>query len=365
MSSRQHIPVLDHLRGIAALSVCLFHFCGNRNFLAIDDPVRRVGAHGWLGVEAFFVISGFVIPFSLYFSSYRLKEAFRFWVRRLKRLEPSYFACIALVLFLNLLSSITPGFRGHAFSVGFPQIVAHVAYLNSVLDYGWVNPVFWTLAIEFQYYIFIAVAFPVLNRGESSYRGFAVCAVATIGVVGRGASSVLPCWLPLFAMGMAVFQFSVRRISLRLFITAFTVVGGISLYVLGTTVTVVGIATALAIVIVGSKPIPRPFALLAMAGTISYSLYLLHVPLGGRVINLATRLPDSRLYRYPAIVAAFAVSIFGAYWFWRLVEKPSQRWAKASGRKTEKGECGWSDAGKGKSRTVVEVAVSDVGGSSV
>jgi peptidoglycan/LPS O-acetylase OafA/YrhL len=64
---------------------------------------------------------------------------------------------------------------------------------------------------------------------------------------------------------------------------------------------------------------------------ISYSLYLVHVPIGGRIINLAGRLPESIEYRYPAIVVAFIVSIFGAYLFWRIVELPSQRWSKGTG----------------------------------
>ena len=76
LTRHKHIPVFDHLRGMAALAVCLFHFtCGNPEFLSPSDPIRGVGSFGWLGVEAFFVISGFVIPYSLYLRSYRLRGA--------------------------------------------------------------------------------------------------------------------------------------------------------------------------------------------------------------------------------------------------------------------------------------------------
>ena len=51
---------IDQLRGLAALSVAWFHLTNQ-----YDDWVALSGSRGWLGVEAFFVISGFVIPLSL------------------------------------------------------------------------------------------------------------------------------------------------------------------------------------------------------------------------------------------------------------------------------------------------------------
>lgn len=76
LGDRHYLASLDVLRGTAALSVCLFHFTsGNRAYLPSDDPVRTVGSFGWLGVEVFFTISGFVIPYSLDQRSYHLRDA--------------------------------------------------------------------------------------------------------------------------------------------------------------------------------------------------------------------------------------------------------------------------------------------------
>lgn len=101
LSEPKHIPVLYHLRGLAATSVCLFHFSnGEGGFLNAHDPIKQVGSFGWLGVEAFFVISGFVVPYSLHIrsrTSYRPSDAFDFIGRRLRRLEPPYLACILLL----------------------------------------------------------------------------------------------------------------------------------------------------------------------------------------------------------------------------------------------------------------------------
>ena len=324
-----HIPVLDHLRGLAAAAVCLFHFTnGLPGFLPSHDPVKQVGAFGWLGVEAFFVISGFVIPYSLHLRSYRLRDAGGFFVRRLKRLEPPYLACILLVIALNYASSLAPGFRGEAFKLNWPQLLAHIGYLNAVLGYAWLNPVFWTLAIEFQYYVFMALAFPLIAHRRPIIRTACVLAIALLGFAGFDNTALLPLWLPLFAMGIATFQSYVGKASVASYLALLALSSTATFFVLGLQPTVVGIATALSIRGIAWRQPPRALFPLAFLGTISYSLYLLHVPIGGRVINLASRLPDSVAVRYPAIVGAFAVSIASAAVFWWLIERTSQRWAQ-------------------------------------
>lgn len=333
MTKGSHIPVLDYLRGLAALSVCLFHFTnGNAELLAGSDPLKLIGSAGWLGVEAFFVISGFVIPYSLFLRSYGLSDAMDFFIRRLKRLEPPYLACILLVVTLQLLSSVTPGFRGKPFVFDVPQLLAHFGYLNAVLNYGWLNPVFWTLAIEFQFYIFIAITYPLLSHTNKGISTTAVVIMATLGLLGSGRSSLLLQWLPLFSIGVAACQFYVGRIKTNQFLVLFCVTVCLTFTAIGIREALVGALVAGTILFVGPKPMPSTLAPLAFAGTLSYSLYLLHVPVGGRIINLATRLPDNWVLRYAVIGLAFLVSLIAAYVFWRLVEKPSQAWSKKSNK---------------------------------
>lgn len=329
MSQSKHIPVLDHLRGLAALAVCYYHFsCGNQAFLRDGDPIKTAGSFGWLGVEAFFVISGFVIPYSLHLRAYRLSQCGAFFARRLKRLEPPYLACILLVLFLNVLSTFLPGFRGQAAEINWPQLLAHLGYLNAVVGYGWLNPVFWTLAIEFQFYLFMAFAFPLLVHTKPMVRSFSVLAIALLGFSGYENSQLLPYWLPLFAIGMVAFQYRSGLISSWSYAISLICIASIGYQAIGWAETLAGLATALTITVMGSRELPRSFQPLAFFGTISYSLYLLHVPIGGRIINLATRLPDSVAYRYPALLVAIVVSTVSAFVFWWLVERPSQHWSK-------------------------------------
>ena len=223
-----------------------------------------------------------------------------------------------------------PGFRGSPLDLSWSKLASHVAYLNAILDYGWLNPVFWTLAIEFQFYIFVAIAFPLLSHSNTYILHSSALLVALLGFAGLGNTAILPHWLSLFAIGMVSYQFYVGRLSAISFIVILAPIGLISHTIVGFQQTVVGLLTATIIILARHRELPNFMAPLTFLGTISYSLYLLHVPIGGRIINLAVRLPESIAYRYPAIVIASAVSIASAYVFWRFVELPSQRWSKRS-----------------------------------
>lgn len=95
---------------MAALSVSWFHLTYT---YPPESWVRLSGHYGWVGVEAFFVISGLVVPFALHRAGYELRTGFlRFLAKRLMWLEPPYVLSIALVVVLAHLSTMVPGFRG-------------------------------------------------------------------------------------------------------------------------------------------------------------------------------------------------------------------------------------------------------------
>lgn len=331
MNSRKHIPILDHLRGAAALSVCLYHFSASshaNSFLSDTDPLRQFASVGWLGVQAFFVISGFVIPYSLHHRSYSLTDGGNFLSRRLKRLEPPYFACILLVLCIQFCVSFVPGYRGDPESLTVAQLLSHVAYLNAVLGYPWINPVFWTLAIEFQYYIFTALIFPFLNNHQKSTRMLTLLGVAFAGILGFGNEALLPHWLPLFALGMAAYFGVVGHVTHLEFAMLVPALGLVAGLVTGLQEALVGVLTCISIYALAQKEIHSALTPLAWLGVLSYSVYLIHMPIGIRVINIAARFTESTALRYLTILVALAISIGTAYVFYRLVEVPSQKWAK-------------------------------------
>lgn len=94
----KQVSIIDSLRAFAALSVCLFHFICTTVGLEFPAMMTSFFSYGQHGVLVFFVISGFIIPWSMYYRNYRPGSMLRFMAKRLVRLEPPYLASILLIL---------------------------------------------------------------------------------------------------------------------------------------------------------------------------------------------------------------------------------------------------------------------------
>ena len=205
MIKNEKIDAIDSLRGIAALMVCVFHLSNNPNFLPKGNIVREVGQYGWTGVEIFFIISGFVIPYSMYKAKYELKNIKNFLFRRITRIEPPYLVSILLIIVLAYISTLNPYYRGTGFEIDYINLFLHIGYLNIFTEYPFYSPVYWTLAIEFQYYIIIALAFPLVMRKSIVYLGI------VLGVW-YGLSFLIPNgnfifkYMPYFGLGIILFR---------------------------------------------------------------------------------------------------------------------------------------------------------------
>ena len=160
------LQTVDALRGLAAaLAVVWYHLTfGDPKFLApgVFQSTGRYGGVG--GVYAFFVISGFIIPWALNRASYGHRNLFRFMAKRMTRLDPPYLVSIAFILALGVIARPIPGFHWHPRHVPLRQLLAHLGYANALLGYRWMNDVYWTLGIELQYYLLLALVFPIAAR---------------------------------------------------------------------------------------------------------------------------------------------------------------------------------------------------------
>jgi len=108
MNSDSEIRSLTGLRGIAALYVVVFHFFIGLQF---TNPFTILLAHGYLAVDVFFVLSGFVMTLTyhhLFEDGYSLPGNLRFLAKRLARVYPLYFVGSICALFLIRLGLLEP-----------------------------------------------------------------------------------------------------------------------------------------------------------------------------------------------------------------------------------------------------------------
>lgn len=326
-AAKERNHTADALRGLAALAVCWFHFThGNAAFLP-EGILRNSGNLGWVGVEVFFVISGYAMMVATRKTSLDVSGFSQFMGKRLLRLHPPYVATVLLILLLNWLSAKTPGFHGPAFEFHLTQFLAHLAYAAPFFHQDWYNPVFWTLCIEVQWYFLVALLARPLHSPKRNARWTVYALLLAMAFV-PSVDYLLFRYLPLFCLGLAAFYWRSRLISVPEFVVALILSSLASMITLGTTIAIAASITSLALCFVTI----RNRALLWLGG-ISYSLYLLHVPIGGRIINLALRLPRRLDFELAGLFLAVAISILAAYLLWRFVEAPAHRAAQhLSGR---------------------------------
>jgi peptidoglycan/LPS O-acetylase OafA/YrhL len=316
---RDRIVVLDFLRGIAALAVVFHHF-----FNVLDPGwLRAASYYGQLGVEVFFVISGFIIPYSLYRSGYTLRNYGTFVLKRVIRLDPPYVVTVVLIILLGVLSWYVPFQKDQVFQVSAPQILLHFAYVNVFFGYPWLNDVFWTLAIEFQYYLLIGLAFPLLFSRNAKARLAAFAALGALSFVIRPSAFIF-YFIFLFFMGILTCQYRVGLIGRRQYALLLAASIVMALVTTGPAPTAAGSAAVCAILFLEMR-----YPVFNFLGKISYSLYLIHSPVGRRALNVFIRLlgAGSLGPKLIAIALATLVSVASAYALYRLVELPAQRWS--------------------------------------
>lgn len=153
---RGHMPALDGLRGIAVLLVVLLHFIGNTTPTnRFESLLVYVFGHGLLGVDLFFVLSGFLITGILYDSWGRPNYYRNFYVRRTLRIFPLYygtlFAVLVVVPFLGVQSGALREVRGDQVWAWLYGVNFFHA-LQGEWAMGYLNH-FWSLAVEEHFYL--------------------------------------------------------------------------------------------------------------------------------------------------------------------------------------------------------------------
>lgn len=161
--AKDRINEIDLLRFIAAISVLLFHysFRGHAydNLSLISYPwIVPVAKYGYLGVQLFFMISGFVIFMTA--TNANLKS---FAISRVVRLYPAFWACCAL----TFVAILTIG--GSRFSATLPQFAANMTMLSEFMKVPSIDGAYWSIFIEIRFYILVAILLALKQMRNAEY----------------------------------------------------------------------------------------------------------------------------------------------------------------------------------------------------
>jgi peptidoglycan/LPS O-acetylase OafA/YrhL len=161
-AASRRIPELDGLRGIAILLVLMFHLTPARIPLLAAYFVQA----GWLGVDLFFVLSGYLITGILVDSAGRSGYYRDFILRRTLRIFPLYFACLAIACIRTYCPAYS---RGHGFfETGGWWYAAYLGNIQVFLQNRWPFDVallpLWSLQVEEQFYLTFPLLVAVVTR---------------------------------------------------------------------------------------------------------------------------------------------------------------------------------------------------------
>ena len=298
MSAPRQLPTLTGLRGIAAFAVLFYHIRGSMAGFA-PAPVIELLAHGYLAVDLFFVLSGFVLWWT-YGPAFREQggaAVLPFIVRRFARIFPLHLAIMAAMLGFAALLTLT----GRPLGAQYPlsQIPAHLLLVQNwgfTDQLAWNDPA-WSISTEWAAYLLLALGGGWAARWQAGAWRFPLSALtiaAALGtyfaLTGRSgigmdipATGLIRC-LAEFAIGVLLCQWwsamGARRWRIR--ITA------LCLAAIGTALIASGVSqpagvplimAAIVIAALETSLAQRPFlggGLAQWLGQISYALYLSH-----------------------------------------------------------------------------------------
>ncbi|MEO8847567.1 MAG: acyltransferase, partial [Casimicrobiaceae bacterium] len=241
-TGERHLKALTGVRAFAATWVLLFH-C----WLNAGSPPLRVGtsahsldltplvAFGWLGLDVFFVLSGFLLcrQASLKLDRRvggggggRFRQAFgenygAFLRRRILRVFPAYYACLTALL---LLAAAGVYLR----LPDYTDLLLHLGMVHNFIEkyIATMNGVFWTLPFEWQFYLVFPLLFVLLRRhgGWVLYGVALSCVVASKLIVmatNNGyAQLLLTIRIDEFAAGMCAGAYALHHRGSRAHATA-------------------------------------------------------------------------------------------------------------------------------------------------
>jgi len=303
---------IDILRGIAAIMVTVFHLARSS-----DAPLNSFdySKYGWVGVQIFFVISGFILPYSLYRTGYQTKDFGVFVLKRIIRIYPAYISAILIGIVLTILTGreLIPTYA----------LASQLLFLNDIVGFPGSSAVFWTLAIEFQFYLLIGLLYSyfLISNGRSICLVFAL----TLASIWIKQPCFILTWFPYFGIGIMIFNKKFTNLSEWMFWLSICILLSVTTIMHGMPYTIAALFAVIFILYANFDKETVILKVLVFLGTISYSLYLIHWDLGRAAVRLSRHLPLINTIGLLRVILGVIFSIFCAWLLYILIEKRSAK----------------------------------------
>lgn len=284
MNSRR-LTALDGLRGFAALAVAFYHFFYHYNLdYGHQFSVPAVFQFGYYGVHLFFLVSGFVIFWTLS----RINHPFDFIWSRFSRLFPVYWVA-ATITFLIMY------FYGPENRVAqLSELIINYSMLQGYLGVRHIDGVYWTLTLELAFYFWMFILFltrqlPQIDRWLFVWVLVAAALALTDGielVPMRLRYLLLLDYIGLFAAGICFYRLwdsSANKITY--YVLALSLLSLYAQYPLPGAI-IITVIYGLFYCAINDKLALFSYKPLVFMGTISYSFYLIHQNIGYTIIQL-------------------------------------------------------------------------------
>lgn len=331
---------IDLLRFLAALSVVFYHYTyrgfaqGHYSPLAFPQ-LGQVTRYGYLGVELFFIISGYVVLLSAQGKTVR-----QFFLSRITRLYPAFWVACTLTFVVKKLWGTLPadGLMSERLHASVGQYAYNMTMLHSFFQVPDLDGAYWSLAVEISFYFLVSIliGYHLMRHLDWMLLGW----LGFIALPGRfhagSAFDVLlfTKYAPYFIAGMVFyllqqpsgrtrFRYGLLAMAYLLSLrscwqhtseTAFFFSADFSPWITTTTITLFFFIFYL---VAFRKVDLSRFTWLAWLGALTYPLYLLHSDIAFIVFH---RLAGS-VNKYVLVGTAIAAMLAGAYLIHRFVEK--------------------------------------------
>lgn len=344
---------LDGLRGLAALSVFLFHTI---ELVAREPNARDMSSwnvlrplwDGSAAVYLFFVLSGFVLALPYAGSSGRKIDPLPFVIRRIARLYPAYWVAILLSLGLRFMVFSPPGLFGLSpwinslwhLPITLGSLLRHLLLIAPNLNTDQIDPVIWSLVAEMKVSLVFPAVLVLIQQTKKPWfalvaLGLAIFCDAYFHIFGHLAIFLFGAYVAKYRGAITGLLGASIWLRIGLGICGYCLYGAASFFpplrdpYLEITIAIGGCIFIVLFLYDGILKKVGRWEPVRFLGNVSYSFYLTHLPI---LLTVASLLYPRTNSIWLCMAVSLACSLGLSYAIFRLIEMPAHNWGRRQGK---------------------------------